>query len=43
MSRFGNLEFGSESEEHPQKSSGLVKDDAYYMGEARAAFENGNF
>jgi tetratricopeptide (TPR) repeat protein len=42
MSRFGNLEFGNESEEHPQKSS-AVKDDAFYMGEARAAFENGNF
>ena len=43
MSRFGNLEFGSESEELPQKISGLVKDDAFYMAEARAAFENGNF
>lgn len=43
MSRFGNLEFGNESEEQPQKIFGLVKDGAYYMGEARAAFENGNF
>lgn len=43
MSRFGNLEFGSESEEQPQNTSGLVKDGPYYMGEARAAFENGNF
>src|SRR6266536_2595772 len=43
MSRFGNLEFGSESEEQPQKFSGSVKDDAYYMSEARTAFENGNF
>src|SRR6266576_6915756 len=43
MSRFGNMEFGNESEEQSQKSSGLVKDDAYYMAEARAAFENGNF
>jgi tetratricopeptide (TPR) repeat protein len=43
MSRFGNLEFGSESEEQSQKSAGLVKDDAYYMAEARSAFENGNF
>lgn len=43
MSRFGNLEFGSESEEQPRKVSGAVKDDAYYLAEARAAFENGNF
>ena len=43
MSRFGNLEFGNESEEQSQKYSGLVKDDAYYMAEARSAFENGNF
>jgi len=43
MSRFGNLEFGGEFEEQPQNASGLVKDGAYYMGEARAAFENGNF
>jgi tetratricopeptide (TPR) repeat protein len=43
MSRFGNLEFGSESEEQPLKSSRSVKDDAYYMAEARWAFENGNF
>ncbi len=43
MSRFGNLEFGSESEEQPLKSSRSVKDDSYYMTEARAAFENGNF
>lgn len=43
MSRFGNLEFGSESEDQSQKSASLVKDDAYYMAEARSAFENGNF
>jgi len=43
MSRFGNLEFGSEFEDQSQKSTGLVKDDAYYMAEARSAFENGNF
>src|SRR5262249_8869345 len=43
MSRFGNLEFGSEFEDQSQKSTGLVKDDAYYMSEARSAFENGNF
>jgi tetratricopeptide (TPR) repeat protein len=43
MSRFGNLEFESESDEQSQKTLGLVKDDAYYMGQARSAFENGNF
>jgi tetratricopeptide (TPR) repeat protein len=43
MSRFGNLEFEGESEEQPQKKSGLIKDDAFYMAEARSAFENGNF
>src|SRR6266850_8456322 len=43
MSRFGNLEFGNESEEQSQKYSGLVKDEAYYFSEARSAFENGSF
>ncbi len=41
MSRFVNLEFGGESEDHHKE--GLVKDEAYYSAEARAAFENGNF
>jgi len=44
MSRFVNLEFGDEHED--QSSSGpkpLTKDEAYYFGEARAAFENGRF
>src|SRR5438876_12406262 len=43
MSRFGNLEFGNESEEQSQKPAGLVKDDGYYSAEARSAFESGNF
>lgn len=43
MSRFGNLEFGSESEEQPLKSASSVKDDSYYMAQARLAFENGTF
>jgi tetratricopeptide (TPR) repeat protein len=43
MSRFGNLEFSSESEDQPRKVSGEVKDDSYYLAEAHAAFENGNF
>src|SRR5438094_8960888 len=44
MSRFVNLEFGGESEDHSQDAQkALSKDEAYYSAEARAAFENGNF
>jgi len=43
MSRFVNLEFGGESEEQSHPLIPLVKDEAYYVAEARAAFENGNF
>ncbi len=43
MSRFGNLELGGESEDQSQHASQMVKDEAYYFGEARAAFETGNF
>jgi hypothetical protein len=44
MSRFVNLEFGDESEDQSQpKEKALVKDEAYYFSEARAAFETGNF
>jgi tetratricopeptide (TPR) repeat protein len=43
MSRFGNLEFGGESEAYGHSPKTLVKDEAYYVSEARAAFENGNF
>ena len=44
MSRFVNLELGGESEDQPQQSQrALVKDEAYYLAEARAAFETGNF
>ena len=43
MSRFVNLEFGGESEENSQPQTRLVKDEAYYVAEARSAFENGNF
>ena len=44
MSRFGNLELAGESEDQwqPQQKA-LVKDEAYYFGEARPAFETGNF
>jgi len=44
MSRFVNLEFGDEHED--QSFSGqkpLTKDESFYLGEARAAFENGRF
>src|SRR2546423_10822169 len=44
MSRFVNLEFGGESEDHGQhEQKRPLKDDAYYFAEARSAFENGNF
>jgi tetratricopeptide (TPR) repeat protein len=44
MSRFINLELGGESEDQPQQSPReLVKDEVFYLAEARAAFENGNF
>jgi tetratricopeptide (TPR) repeat protein len=44
MSRFANLEFGDEHE--PQAQAGArspLKDEAHYLAEARAAFENGRF
>jgi tetratricopeptide (TPR) repeat protein len=44
MSRFVNLELGGESEDQPTQSQPpLVKDEAYYLNTARAAFENGDF
>ncbi|PYJ02211.1 MAG: hypothetical protein DME25_16655 [Verrucomicrobia bacterium] len=43
MSRFVNLEFGDQSEDQPQHQKPLAKDEAYYLAEARTAFENGNF
>ena len=43
MSRFGNLEFGGESEDHQQEQTPLAKDDAYYWNEATSAFQNGEF
>jgi tetratricopeptide (TPR) repeat protein len=44
MSRFVNLELGGESEDQPRETEKtLVKDEAYYLAEARSAFENGNF
>jgi tetratricopeptide (TPR) repeat protein len=44
MSRFINLEFSDEHEDQSrQQQKALVKDEAYYLAEARAAFENANF
>jgi hypothetical protein len=44
MSRFINLEFSDESNEQFQSGGKtLVKDEPYYLAEARAAFEVGNF
>lgn len=44
MSRFVNLELGGESEDssHDQPKE-LIKDESYYLSEARAALESGNF
>jgi tetratricopeptide (TPR) repeat protein len=44
MSRFVNLEFtdGSDNQFQPEQKA-LVKDEVYYLAEARAAFEAGNF
>lgn len=44
MSRFINLELGDESEDQPQgQQPARVKDESYYLLEARTACENGNF
>jgi tetratricopeptide (TPR) repeat protein len=43
MSRFGNLELGNESEDQWRQEKPPAKDEAYYLGQARAAFENGEF
>lgn len=43
MSRFSNLEFGHESDDQWGQAKSQVKDEAYYLAEARSAFENGDF
>jgi tetratricopeptide (TPR) repeat protein len=44
MSRFSNLELGGESEGRSRgREKSLVKDEVYYLSEARSAFENGAF
>ena len=44
MGRFVNLEFDGDSEEREQTvEKPSLKDEAYYVNEARSAFESGNF
>ena len=43
MSRFNNLEFGNEADGESPLHRSELKGEEYYFGEARAAFENGNF
>ena len=44
MSRFVNLELGGESEDSPtQPPAALFKDEAFYLGQARTAFADGDF
>ena len=43
MSRFANLELGGESEDQARQQKALVKDEAYYLAQAKTAFENGEF
>lgn len=43
MSRFVNLEFDGEAENGEQNSAPALKDEAYYLAQARAAFETGRF
>jgi Flp pilus assembly protein TadD len=45
MSRFGNLEFGAESEDESfqGKSNAGAKDESFYAGEAQLAFEQSDF
>lgn len=44
MSRFENLEFGGEREDHSHSQSNpSLKGETHYFAEAQSAFENGNF
>jgi Flp pilus assembly protein TadD len=43
MSRFGNLELGNESGDQWQQQKPLARDEAYYLSDARSAYENGEF
>ena len=43
MSRFNNLELGSESDGRTIPGTPVLKDETYYLAEARTAFEQANF
>jgi tetratricopeptide (TPR) repeat protein len=43
MSRFNNLEFGNEADNQSPLQKDALKGEDFYFGEARTAFENGNF
>src|SRR5881628_504156 len=43
MSRFNSLEFGEQFDDQLPQQRELVKGEAFYLAEARAAFENANF
>jgi tetratricopeptide (TPR) repeat protein len=43
MSRFSNLEFGEQSDVPSLQQSAVVKDEAFYLAEAQAAYEGGRF
>jgi tetratricopeptide (TPR) repeat protein len=43
MSRFTHLELDGESEDRQRTPGAEVKDEAFYVAEARTAFENGDF
>src|SRR5437879_1225734 len=43
MSRFNSLEFGDQFDDQLPQQRELVKGEAFYMAEARSAFENANF
>jgi Flp pilus assembly protein TadD len=43
MSRFGNLELGNESGDQWRQQNPLARDEAFFLSEARSAYENGEF
>lgn len=43
MSRFSNLEFGGQRQEQSRQQPSQLKDEAYYLAEAQAAYERGDF
>src|SRR5437667_9533826 len=43
MSRFNSLEFGEQFDDQLPQQRDLIKGEAFYLAEARSAFENANF